>query len=422
MSSTTMRLFRSRGVSLLRNTPRTASVTARLLSTYVPTSTQSSIPLTFDSASATAQAEKLKHDVRYPMIVPTYWTGVEDEVIPYSEYSIDCSKYDMSTPTSNPELVQRMHEMFEKTGLVLLTNTGLTEYVQMHPWAEVIVSEGMTEYKAGANPRNSVSELVNVFDTGAPKEAHLHYHTEMAYVGKSCTRLAFCVSDAVQGKGEMFVSDKLQATDYIMKTEFGQKMKELGICYIRNLTNRKYYEEHGIAENGVYNHWQHSFGVETVEEVEAIAKDTGLQIEWDENQFLKTKYYVSAFEYFPQMDRNVIYSSLADDSVWFDTWPGVMDLPTMSNFKKATPTDRPLKLVFGDDSELSREELELYIGMYDKFGIPLRWQVGDVAMVCNYRFAHGRPAYSLDEGEKRTLGVILGQRFQRIGQKDDAKW
>ena len=38
-------------------------------------------------------------------------------------------------------------------------------------------------------------------------------------------------------------------------------------------------------------------------------------------------------------------------------------------------------------------------------------------ILCNKRFAHGRPPYNLQPGESRTLGVILGNRFKRIGQK-----
>jgi hypothetical protein len=39
----------------------------------------------------------------------------------------------------------------------------------------------------------------------------------------------------------------------------------------------------------------------------------------------------------------------------------------------------------------------------------------------NYRFAHGRPGIELGEGEARTLGVVLGERFDRAGQLAD-KW
>ena len=42
------------------------------------------------------------------------------------------------------------------------------------------------------------------------------------------------------------------ATDDILATEFGQKLKNKGICYIRCLTNKERYAN----MDGVYNHWQ----------------------------------------------------------------------------------------------------------------------------------------------------------------------
>jgi len=43
------------------------------------------------------------------------------------------------------------------------------------------------------------------------------------------------------------------------------------------------------------------------------------------------------------------------------------------------------------------------------------WKKGDLAIICNYRTAHGRPKYDLKSDEKRELGVILGETFSRQG-------
>ena len=40
----------------------------------------------------------------------------------------------------------------------------------------------------------------------------------------------------------------------------------------------------------------------------------------------------------------------------------------------------------------------------------------DILFLCNYRWAHGRPGFQLTKDEKRELGVILGDNFERIGQ------
>ena len=83
--------------------------------------------------------------------------------------------------------------------------------------------------------------------------------------------------------------------------------------------------------------------------------------------------------------------------------------------------ERPLHMTFGDGTEFTRDELEQFIKVYDDFGTPIDWRVGDVAVICNYRFAHGRPEIKLEDGESRRLGVLLGEQFDRIGQRND-KW
>ena len=109
---------------------------------------------------------------------------------------------------------------------------------------------------------------------------------------------------------------------------------------------------------------------------------------------------------------NLLYASVADDGMWFDTWPKGMHLPY---------EDRPLKLTYGDLSEFTREEKELFVDVYDRFGVPIPWNTGDIAIVCNYRFAHGRPGIHLADGEERELGVLIGEPYERVGDLPD-KW
>lgn len=355
--------------------------------------------------------------VRTPMINPIWWTGKHP--IEESKFIIDCSKYNLDNSEFPKELIEQITERFNSIGLVKLTNTKLIDLNIMQYNANKILGGNM-KYNGGANSRGAIGE--NVYDTGAPKDAHLHYHHEMAYVGKSVKSIAFCCSKATKNKGFMYVSENVGVTNDILNTDVGRKLKEKGICYIRCLTDREHCKTlpkgwNGLDEFGIYNHWQRSFGVETMEEVEELAKERGLIVEWGDNRYCKTKYYADAFEYHPQTGVNHLYSSVADDSIWFDTWPGVKDLPTLSFFKSTNMYERPLKITYGDDTELTRQELIDFISVYDNHGLPIKWEVGDILAVCNYRWAHGRPSYTLEENEERELGVLLGKEYTRIGSK-----
>ena len=341
------------------------------------------------------------------LIEPQWWRGTP--AIDPAKFTIDCRHYKMDEADlqSDSELAVRMNQVFDDVGLVYLVNTGLTDLQKMRLFGKLVVEHEM-RYEGGANPRKDLQP--NVYEVGAPLEAWLHYHHEMAYVGKSTKLLAFLAYKAVPGKGYTYVSDNIQATEKLLSTEFGQKLKELGICYHRNLTDRDAFV--GTQEIGVYNHWQQSMLTDDPDEAVRKAQERGLETEWGPNRLLKTRYYISAFEYAPMLDRNVLYSSVADDGMWFDTWPKVQHLPY---------AERPLKMTFGDLSEMSREEKQQFVSIYDDFGIPIPWSVGDIAIVCNYRFAHGRPSIHLQEGEERELGVLIGAQYDRV-ETLEGKW
>lgn len=343
-----------------------------------------------------------------PGVIEPRWSP-GTEVLPPDSYVIDGADYAMGESDLSPDspLARRMNQTFDEVGLVWLRNTGLTDLKTMRQFGKLVVKNEM-RYQGGANPRDNIE--ANVYEVGAPLTAWLHYHHEMAYISHSTRMLGFLGHKAVAGKGATYVSDNLQATDAILQTEFGQKLKELGLCYHRNLTDRENFRDRPPI--GVYNHWQKSMLTDDPDEAIEVAKGRGLEAEWGNDRLLKTRYYVSAFEYFPLLDRNVLYSSVADDAMWFDTWPNVMHLPY---------DERPLALTFGDGSEMTRDEKQLFVDIYDRFGIPVDWAAGDIVIVCNYRFAHGRPGIHLEPGEERELGVLIGDAFQRVGDLND-KW
>ena len=38
-------------------------------------------------------------------------------------------------------------------------------------------------------------------------------------------------------------------------------------------------------------------------------------------------------------------------------------------------------MTFGDDSDFTEADLRTYVDVYDRFGTPLDWRVGDVAVI-----------------------------------------
>merc|ERR1719195_1755825 len=165
-------------------------------------------------------------------------------------------------------------------------------------------------------------------------------------------------------KAATFISLNNPATEEIMQTKLGEKLKEKGVCYVRKLPDKKYFDDNDLDRSIVYNYWQTSFMTDDVEVAEERANAKGLEVEWQHSpvfgRYMVTKYYVDCFEYDPWTDKNTMYASVADDYSWFDSWPGVKELPHW---------ERPLKLTFGDDEVMTRDEKQQWVDHYDNNGV-----------------------------------------------------
>jgi hypothetical protein len=164
-------------------------------------------------------------------VVPKFWTGTP--AIPFEKWQIDCSKFDMSKvlekhgvqgdgvqpdyqinhdSTETKTIKAMAAEIFNDVGVVQLVKTGMTGFDEMEKLSKLIIGKGMW-YEGGANLRGYLEK--NVYDTGAPRHANLHYHHEMAYVKESTKTLSFLCEHAPKDphKGATFISDNIQATE-----------------------------------------------------------------------------------------------------------------------------------------------------------------------------------------------------------------
>ena len=126
-----------------------------------------------------------------------------------------------------------MRAKYAASGLVYVTNTGLTDLRDQRSLARLVMGDE-SEYEGGANPRGRQEGLGSVYDIGAPLEASLAYHHEMTYKSHSVETLGFLCKHAVD-RGEVgwsFVSDSVQAHDYVMGTPLGKKLQEKGLCFV----------------------------------------------------------------------------------------------------------------------------------------------------------------------------------------------
>ena len=262
-------------------------------------------------------------------------------------------------------------------------------------------------YRAGANPRDTLEP--NVYEVGAPLQAWLHYHHEMAYVAKSTTLVSFLCKRELPGRGATFVSDNLRATEALLETEFGRKLRRP-----RGVLPPRSHRPRGVRRPRAGRRLQPLAAVarhrRSRSRPNLAPQASGLVTSWGADRKLQTRYYTSAFEYFPQLDRNVLYSE--------HRRPRHLVRHVAARRSGAADASARCGMTFGDDTDFTRRATcAPIVDVYDRFGTPLDWRVGDVAVICNYRFAHGRPSIVLGQDEERELGVLLGSTFDRVGDR-----
>ncbi|XP_063717013.1 uncharacterized protein LOC134844311 [Symsagittifera roscoffensis] len=319
------------------------------------------------------------------------------------EYTIDCSRYQRNL-ASNNALKAKVTDRFRRVGFVYLVNTGTTDPSTLLAPFKHILGVG-NKYDGGANPRDYIDQ--DVYNTGAIPQQTLHYHHEMQYLHESIRSIAFfCLGMSEGVDGSTYFSNNIGYTRDMERRHIGQKIIQKGTCIVRRWTDRNYFKDRPLVN--YYNHWQQSFLTEHRKEVEMkLNKFNVKEISWDpETGLLEGKFYPPVYEYCPHIDRNLLYSTISDHAIWFDTDVNISDIPD---------NDRPHVMYLGDGSEFTKEEVMECIEVADNHGLKINWKPGEAALACNYRFMHGRAGVSLKPGQERKLGVTLGEKFERMG-------
>ena len=260
------------------------------------------------------------------------------------------------------------------------------------------------EYNCSGGVSRAKLDCSNLLDTreGAPPELTIQFHNEMAYAAKFPKYIAFAMvrRDPEGTGGHTILCDNVKLID-ILSESLIQKMKGLGVMYIRKLEDISY-----RFEPFFYNSWQEAFG--TKDRTEAIKRgnssETSFLFEDKDgkgHESMSHNTWCPLFYASHQFSGEVLFSSILNrhgswlsDHAYFGTIP----------FK-----ERPYHCKWGDGSEFSDEELKEIRHAHDLSTIELILNEGDVVVIDNLRVKHGRTPYT---GE-RALGLFLSDMISR---------
>lgn len=237
------------------------------------------------------------------------------------------------------------------------------------------------EYKQRTSPRHAV--LGNVYtSTDHPNDQVINMHTESSYGSPWPQRICFFADVPAASGGETPIADVRKMKSFLKEEVIG-KFNRKGVLYMRNIMP------------GVGMSWKEIYQIDNREELEKILVDNNYQVEWVSEDHLRLKWSRPAFRTHPG----------SGEQVWFNhAFFYSKHLLEEFILEVIPPEDLPFVSYYGDGEEIEKEVIEEIRLAYEKSRIVFPWQKGDVLLLDNMLFAHGRMPF---EGERRIL-VAMG--------------
>jgi hypothetical protein len=237
------------------------------------------------------------------------------------------------------------------------------------------------EYAYASTPRRRVSGKIYT-STDYPPDQTIPLHNEMSYSLKWPMKIWFyCVQPAEEG-GETPIADSrkvLVGLDPQISEEFDRK----GVMYVRNY-------RHGVDLS-----WQTVFQTSDRLEVEQYCRLAHIEAEWGDCNSLKTRQVCQGLASHPESgvrvwfnQAHLFHSSSLDPEI---------RRQLMGEFGEE---GLPRNSYYGDGSPIGERTLKAIRDSYEREAVYFRWKKGDVLMLDNMLFAHGRTPF---KGSREVL-------------------
>lgn len=250
---------------------------------------------------------------------------------------------------------------------------------------DALIQHG-TPYREKATPRSDFGNGV-FSSTELPAAQGIEMHNENSYTLTFPGLLLFACLIAPAEGGATPVAD-CRAVLEALPSRLRDKMREVGWQLTRS------YSDH------ISTSWQTAFATQDRADVEAYCAENLIAHTWQEDGNLRTS----------QVRPGIVRHPVTGDEVWFNHMV-FWNEQALDEELRETLIDEfghdglPFNTGFGDGTPLSAADLATVRGAYRAATVRATWQPGDLLLVDNIRYAHGRDAFRGD----RKIVVAMGQ-------------
>lgn len=265
-------------------------------------------------------------------------------------------------------------------GLVLLRGFDTEKASTLREVLGLFGTEPLTDAR-WSTPRSAVGNGVFT-STEYPAEQRILLHSEMSYSRTWARILLFQCKIAAQTGGATTIANLQAVSDEL--GDVVNEFHEREVMYLR--TFRK----------GLDIPWQDAFGTEDRDEILEIGKRSGLEVEWKADGTLHTVQQAQGAVEGPQ------------GPLWFNQahlfhpsqLPAATRKTLVSMFGEG---GLPRAAIFGDGGSIPDETIERILEVLKKNTRSIDWQSGDVSIIDNMRWMHGRSPYT---GNRKVLAAM----------------
>ncbi|MCO7226518.1 TauD/TfdA family dioxygenase [Pleionea sp. CnH1-48] len=273
-----------------------------------------------------------------------------------------------------------INEWLSSQGALLIRGLNIMASRQFGDFLTNVFGSELLSYSHRSTPRTELRG--NVYTaTEYHSDQLIQQHNEQAYTNLWPMRIGFfCMLSSDQG-GETPIADSREIYKTIpehIRNAFADKC----VMYVRN------FSELDLP-------WTEVFCTEERSEVEAYCKENDIQFEWLADGGLRTKQILPAVVKHPD----------TQEWIWFNQAHLFHVSALEEDIRRELIHSRgkenlPRNTYFGDGSDIPDEYLQEIRDIYQAKKIKFEWQKGDVMLLDNMLFSHGREPFS---GERKVL-------------------
>jgi len=277
---------------------------------------------------------------------------------------------------------EQVGAILREQGALLIRGMRVHGTRQFGQLLEALFERSLAEYTYRSTPRTRLGGNVYTATEYHPSET-IPQHNESAYAHAWPMRIGFlCVIPPGPGMGGATPLADSRAVLARLSPRLVENFEARQLQYVRNY-------------GSVDLPWSEVFQTTDRQEVEAFCAANHIHFEWTGDNGLRTRQVTPATEVHPVTGQKVWFNQAHLFHISGLTADVARDMLSVYRME-----DLPRNVYYGDGTPIEVEDLDCIRAVYDELKFHFDWLQGDIVLLDNMMYTHGRQPYS---GERKIL-------------------